>query len=59
MKSWLRITYSWVSDNNLNRYFNEFCFRVNRLQSKAKIFNDSITKMVKERKIYQNELISN
>jgi hypothetical protein len=26
VKSWIRTTYSWVSDNNLNRYFNEFYF---------------------------------
>ncbi|MGB5982311.1 MAG: IS1595 family transposase, partial [Nonlabens sp.] len=30
VKSWIRTTYSWVSDFNLNRYFNEFCFRINR-----------------------------
>ncbi len=30
VKSWIRTTYSWVSDDNLNRYFNEFCFRINR-----------------------------
>ena len=50
---------SWVSDNNLNRYFNEFCFRINRSQSKATIFNNLIVKMVEEDKIYQSELISN
>ena len=33
VKSWIRTTYSWVSDDNLNRYFNEFCFRINRSQS--------------------------
>lgn len=34
IKSWIRTTYSWVSDFNINRYFNEFCFRINRSQSK-------------------------
>jgi len=59
VKSWIRTTYSWVSDDNLNRYFNEFCFRINRSQSKATIFNNLITKMVQGEKIYQSQLISN
>jgi hypothetical protein len=59
VKSWIRTTYSWVSPANLNRYFNEFCFRINRSQSKATIFNNLIVKMVKADKIYQTELISN
>ena len=29
IKSWIRTTYSWVSDFHLDRYFNEFCFRIN------------------------------
>jgi len=59
VKSWIRATYSWVSDNNLNRYFNEFCFRINRFQSKAAIFNNLIVKMMNNDKIYQAKLISN
>jgi len=59
IKSWIRTTYSWVSDFNINRYFNEFCFRINRSQSKATIFNNLITKMVSADKIYQNQIISN
>jgi len=59
VKSWIRTTYSWVSDANLNRYFNEFCFRINRSQTKDTIFNNLITKMVDNDKIYQSKLISN
>lgn len=59
IKSWIRTTYSWVSDFNINRYFNEFCFRINRSQSKQTIFNNLITKMVLSDKIYQTEFISN
>jgi hypothetical protein len=58
VKSWIRTTYSWVSEDNLNRYFNEFCFRINRSQTKATIFNNLIVKMVEGDKIYQTELIS-
>lgn len=57
IKSWIRTTYSWVSDFHLNRYFNEFCFRLNRSQSKGTIFNNLITKMVNKEKVYQKQLI--
>lgn len=59
VKSWIRTTYSWVSDFNINRYFNEFCFRINRSQSKATIFNNLITKMVNKEKVYHNQIICN
>lgn len=59
VKSWIRTTYSWVSDFNINRYFNEFCFRINRSQSKATIFNNLITKMVKKEKVYHKQIICN
>ena len=59
VKSWIRTTYSWVSDFNLNRYFNEFCFRVNRSQSKTTIFNNLITKMVEKDKIEHHKIICN
>lgn len=57
VKSWLRTTYSWVSQFNIERYFSEFCYRLNRSQSKQNIFNNLIVRMVKANKIYQTELI--
>ena len=59
IKSWIRTTYSWVSDCNTNRYFNEFCFRINRSQSKDTIFNNLINRMVSSDKIYQSKIIGN
>ena len=59
IKSWIRTTYSWVSDFNINRYFNEFFFRINRSQNKATIFNILITRMVDKNKMYQKDLICN
>ena len=52
-------TYSWVSDNNLNRYINEFCFRINSSPSKATIFYNLIVKMINNDKINPTQLISN
>jgi hypothetical protein len=46
VKSWIRTTYSWVSEKNINRYFDEFCYRINRSQSKDSIFNNLIKRMV-------------
>lgn len=57
VKSWIRTTYSWVSDFNVNRYFDEFSYRLNRSQSKGTVFNNLIVRMVKSNKLYQDELI--
>ncbi len=57
VKSWVRTTYSWVSESNINRYLDEFCYRINRSQMKGNIFNNLISRMVKADKIYQSKLI--
>lgn len=57
VKSWIRTTYSWVSPHNLNRYFDEFCYRLNRSQSKHTIFNNLIKRMVVSDKLYHKDLI--
>jgi len=54
VKSCIRTTYSWVNYDNLNRCFNEFCFRINRSQSTLTIFNNLITRMISCDKIYQS-----
>lgn len=33
-RSWIRITYSSVSDFSINKYLDEFCYRINRSQRK-------------------------
>lgn len=57
VKSWLRTTYSWVSEKNIERYFNEFCYRINRAQYKESIFNNLITRMVLADKITYEQII--
>jgi transposase-like protein len=57
VKSWLRTTYSWISPFNVNRYLDEFCYRINRSQSKKNIFNNLIERMVDSDKKYQVEFI--
>jgi len=36
VKSWIRTTFYSISDFNINRYLDEFCYRINRSQSKKK-----------------------
>ncbi|HEX8577802.1 MAG TPA: IS1595 family transposase, partial [Flavobacterium sp.] len=57
VKTWIRTTYSWVSEANMERYFNEFCYRINRSQSKNTIFNNLIKKMVKADMITHRQII--
>jgi hypothetical protein len=57
VKSWIRTTYSSVSDFNIERYLDEFCYRINRSNSKKNIFNNLIIRMVKAEKIYQSKII--
>lgn len=59
VKSWIRTTYCWVSEHHVQRYFNEFCYRLNRSQAKDGIFNNLVVKMVNADKIYQRDLIGN
>ena len=59
VKSRIRTTYSLISEHNLNRYFNRFCFRINRSKTKAIIFNNLVTKMVNSDIIYQSKLMRN
>lgn len=57
VKSWIRTTYSWVDEKNMDRYFNEFCFRINRSQNKETIFHKLLVKMVKADKIFHREIV--
>lgn len=57
VKSWIRTTYSWVSEKNINRYFDEFCYRINRSQNKDTIFNNLIKRMVETDNITHREII--
>ena len=57
VKTWIRTTNTSVSNFNINRYLDEFCYRINRSQSKKNIFNNLVIRMTKSEKIYQSEII--
>jgi transposase-like protein/predicted RNA-binding Zn-ribbon protein involved in translation (DUF1610 family) len=46
LKSWLRGVHHHVSDNYLQGYLNEYCFRFNRNRTKDKIFHLLVERMV-------------
>ena len=47
LKSWLRSVYSWVHEAHIEKYLNEFSFRINRSIHKQTIFHNLIIRMVK------------
>lgn len=57
VKFWIRTTYSWVDEKNIDRYFDEFCFRINRSQNKETIFHKLITRMVEADNILHKEIV--
>ena len=57
VKSWIRTIYSWVSHFHIQRYYDEFCYRINRSQSKNTRFNNLINRMVKAEKIDLKKLV--
>lgn len=59
IKTWIRTTYSWVSESNIERYFNEFCYRINRSQSKNTIFNNLVKRMVESENITHKQIVCN
>ena len=59
VKSWIRTTYSWVSKKNINRYFDEFCYRINRSQNKDTIFNNLIKRMITTDNITHQKILCN
>jgi len=46
LKSWIRTTFSGVSKQNIDRYLDEYSYRLNRSQSKNTIFDNLIKRMV-------------
>jgi len=57
IKSWIRTTYSHVKSFHINRYFDEFCYRLNRSNSKKTIFHNLIIRMVKAPIVQHSQLI--
>jgi len=46
VKSWIRTTYAHVDKGHIQKYFDEYCFRINRSIFKQTIFHKLITRVV-------------
>ena len=59
VKSWLRSNFSWVHKEHIQKYLDEFSFRINRSNNKDNIFDILINKMMNtQRVLYQDIIIS-
>ncbi|WP_243388930.1 IS1595 family transposase, partial [Flavobacterium aurantiibacter] len=59
VKSWLRTVPTHVSKDHIERYFNEYCYRINRSQSKQTIFHKTIQRMLAAQPVSYTDLIRN
>jgi transposase-like protein len=60
LKSWLRSTYSWVHKGHIEKYLDEYSYRINRSIFKETIFDNLIKRMIMGQPItYQMIIISN
>lgn len=60
LKSWLRSVYSWVHEEHIHKYLDEYSFRLNRSLFKQSIFHRLIERMTLAKPIsYQMIIISN
>jgi len=57
VKSWIRTIFSWVSKRHLERYLNEYSYRINRSQTKQTIFHNLIKRMVSADKLYIRDMV--
>lgn len=57
IKSWLRTIPTHVSKKHIQKYFDEFAYRINRSQSKKTIWHNTIIKMVKQKPITQKQIV--
>lgn len=46
VKSWLRCTFSWMHEKHIQKYLDEFCYRINRSIYKENVFDLLINRMV-------------
>lgn len=60
VKAWLRSNFSWMHEFHIQKYLDEFSYRINRSQHKDTIFDNLIQRMVNHNSLfYRNIIISN
>ena len=59
-KSWLRSTFSWIHEGHIEKYLDEYSYRLNRSIHKETIFDNLINRLMKTKTIgYKQIIISN
>lgn len=56
VKSWLRTVPTHVSKTHIQKYFDEYCYRINRSNSKNTIWHNTIEKMIKSETVTWNQI---
>ncbi len=56
LKSWLRSVYSWVDEGHIEKYLDEYSFRINRSVYKQTIFHRLIERMVMTHPVTYQEI---
>lgn len=60
VKSWLRSTYSWMHEEHIEKYLDEYSYRLNRSIHKETIFDNLINRIIKTQTVgYKQIIISN
>lgn len=57
VKSWLRTIQTHVSKKHIQKYFDEYCYRINRSQSKKTIWHNTIIRMIKHEPFLQTQIL--
>ena len=57
LKAGLRSVYSWMHEEHIEKYLNEYSYRLNRSKHKQTIFNNLINRMVKSKSTSYKEII--
>ena len=57
VKTWLRTIQTHVSKEHIQKYFDEYSYRINRSQSKKTIWHNTIEKMICQKPITQKQII--
>lgn len=57
VKTWLRTIQTHVSKEHIQKYFDEYSYRINRSQSKITIWHKTIEKMINQKPITQKQII--
>lgn len=57
IKTWIRTIFSYVSHKNIQRYLDEFCYRINRSATKNTIFHNLIKRMNDGKRTTYQEIV--